>query len=182
MSKIMYKDKPYMSTTDLPEMTLTEVRTGTEEEPRVISPKTLFEFAVNRLTGNIDLDTSAASGDDYDLTQSLTSLGWLSDVVTSGVLGMKKLLNKMLSLLYKDVQGTASVANVGANSGGVVSVPISVPSGFTPFMATVEEYSNQNLLECHVESLTSNSVVVRYANLRSSSATMNFRVKVLCKM
>ena len=96
MSKIMYKDKPYMSTTDLPEMTLTEARTGTEEEPRVISPKTLFEFAVNRLTGNIDLDTSAASGDDYDLTQALTSLGWLSEVVTSGVLGMKKLLNKIV--------------------------------------------------------------------------------------
>ena len=95
---------------------------------------------------------------------------------------VKKLMYKVLTLLYKDVQGTASVANVGANSGGVVSVPISVPSGFTPFMATVEEYSNQNLLECHVESLTSNSVVVRYANLRSSSATMNFRVKALCKM
>ena len=112
MSKIMYKDKPYMSTTDLPDMTLTEARAGTEEESRVISPKTLFEFAVNRLTGNIDLDTSAASGDDYDLTQALTSLGWLSDVVTSGVLGSKKLIRKILTCFaVEDISDEITMAS-----------------------------------------------------------------------
>lgn len=35
----------------------------------------------NAYDGNIDFDTTAQSGDDYNLTQILTSLGWLSDVI-----------------------------------------------------------------------------------------------------
>lgn len=35
---------------------------------------------VDRATGDFDLDTSAVSGDDYNLTQALTDIGWLSDV------------------------------------------------------------------------------------------------------
>lgn len=32
-------------------------------------------------TGNFNLDTTAESGDDYDLTQALTALNWLNDVI-----------------------------------------------------------------------------------------------------
>lgn len=32
-------------------------------------------------TGNIAFNTSASSGDDYDLTQILTTLDWLDDVI-----------------------------------------------------------------------------------------------------
>lgn len=35
---------------------------------------------VDKSTGDIELDTSAVSGDDYNLTQALTDIGWLSDV------------------------------------------------------------------------------------------------------
>ena len=35
----------------------------------------------NAFDGNIELDTTASSGDDYDLTQILTTLGWLNDVI-----------------------------------------------------------------------------------------------------
>lgn len=35
----------------------------------------------NAYDGNIDFDTTAQSGDDYNLTQILTDLGWLSDVI-----------------------------------------------------------------------------------------------------
>lgn len=70
--------------------------------------------------GKINLDTSAASGDDYDLTQALTNLGWLSDVVTSGVLGGKKLLYKILQTLMDipilemhTFMGTFTIASSG---------------------------------------------------------------------
>lgn len=89
------------------QMTQAEAEAGTETESRVVAPS-IFKTAVTAIASAISgvfvsmttpkytLDTSAASGDDYDLTQALTSLGWLSDVVTSGVLGMKKLLHKIL--------------------------------------------------------------------------------------
>ena len=32
-------------------------------------------------TGIIEFDATATSGDDHDLTQVLTSLGWLNDVI-----------------------------------------------------------------------------------------------------
>lgn len=35
----------------------------------------------NAYDGNISFDTSASSGDDYNLTQILTTLGWLNDVI-----------------------------------------------------------------------------------------------------
>lgn len=35
----------------------------------------------NAYDGNISLDTTAQSGDDYNLTQILTSFGWLNDVI-----------------------------------------------------------------------------------------------------
>lgn len=35
----------------------------------------------NAFDGNIDFDTTAVSGDDYNLTTILTTLGWLSDVI-----------------------------------------------------------------------------------------------------
>lgn len=35
----------------------------------------------NAYDGNISFDTSASSGDDYDLTTILTTLGWLNDVI-----------------------------------------------------------------------------------------------------
>ncbi len=35
----------------------------------------------NAYDGNIAFDTTAVSGDDYNLTQILTTLGWLSDVI-----------------------------------------------------------------------------------------------------
>lgn len=41
---------------------------------------TNWNAKVDQATGDIELDTSAASGDDYDLTQIFTTLGWLSDI------------------------------------------------------------------------------------------------------
>lgn len=79
------------------------------------------------------------------------------------------------------VKATQTVNNVGANTGGAVTIPISVPSGYTPLMASVEEYSLQNLLECHLESFDGTRVVVRYANYRTSATTMKFQVRVLCR-
>lgn len=35
----------------------------------------------NAYDGDISFDTSAQSGDDYNLTQILTSFGWLNDVI-----------------------------------------------------------------------------------------------------
>lgn len=35
----------------------------------------------NAYDGNINFDTTAASGDDHDLTTILTTLGWLNDVI-----------------------------------------------------------------------------------------------------
>lgn len=67
------------------EMTQAEAEAGTSTAPRVITPAVLNSFAtanyVDIDTGNIELDTSAQSGDDYNLTQALTALGWLNDVI-----------------------------------------------------------------------------------------------------
>lgn len=35
----------------------------------------------NAYDGHVSLDTTAQSGEDYDLTQILTSFGWLNDVI-----------------------------------------------------------------------------------------------------
>lgn len=96
-----------------PAMTQSQIMSGVNTVKRVLTAavlkpaiiavaKTITDKWVDMTTPKINLDTSAASGDDYDLTQALTSLGWLSDVVTSGVLGMKKLLHKMLTSMGKD--------------------------------------------------------------------------------
>jgi len=89
------------------QMTQAEAETGTVTASRVVAPS-IFKSAVTAIASAITgvfvsmtnpkytLDTTAASGDDYNLTQALTSLGWLSEVVTNGVLGMKKLLNKIV--------------------------------------------------------------------------------------
>lgn len=67
------------------EMTLAEAEAGTETAPRIISPAVLASYATNNFvdidTGNINLDTTASSGDDYNLTTILTTLGWLNDVI-----------------------------------------------------------------------------------------------------
>ena len=63
------------------EMTQAEAETGTETAPRVISPAVLNGYAVSKESATINLDTSATSGDDYNLTQVLTDLGWLNDVI-----------------------------------------------------------------------------------------------------
>ena len=89
------------------QMTQAEAEAGTVTASRVVAPS-IFKSAVTAIASAITgvfvlmtdpkytLDTSAASGDDYNLTQVLTSLGWLSDIVTNGVLGVKKLLYKIL--------------------------------------------------------------------------------------
>ena len=79
------------------------------------------------------------------------------------------------------VVGVSNINNVGANSGGVTSVPISVPNGYTPVLAVAEEYSAQNMLECHVESYNNTSVTVRYANLRGSATNLKLRVRAICQ-
>ena len=67
------------------QMTIAEAEAGTETAPRVISPAVLASYATSNFvdidTGNIELDTSASSGDDYNLTTILTTLGWLNDVI-----------------------------------------------------------------------------------------------------
>ena len=67
------------------QMTLAEAEAGTETAPRVITPAVLNSFVtanyVDIDTGNIELDASAQSGDDYDLKTILTTLGWLNDVI-----------------------------------------------------------------------------------------------------
>lgn len=96
-----------------PAMTQSQITSGVNTVKRVLTAavlkpaiiavaKTITDKWVDMTTPNVNLDTSAASGDDYNLTQALTSLGWLSDVVTSGVLGMKKLIYKMLTSMGKD--------------------------------------------------------------------------------
>ena len=85
----------------------------------------LYYILSREKEGMINIDTSAASGDDYDLTQALTSLGWLSDVVTSGVLGMKKLLYKMLQRSnIRQVKVEGSAFNVTASGTQWVTVPL----------------------------------------------------------
>lgn len=110
------------------QMTQAEAEAGTVTASRVVTPS-IFKSAVTAIASAITgvfvsmtnpkytLDTSATSGDDYNLTQALTSLGWLSDVVTSGVLGGKKLLYKILSktmwtqiLGRTDANGTYSLS------------------------------------------------------------------------
>lgn len=67
------------------EMTQAEAEAGTSTAPRVITPAVLNSFVtanyVDIDTGNIELDASAQSGDDYDLKTILTTLGWLNDVI-----------------------------------------------------------------------------------------------------
>ena len=63
------------------EMTVEEANAGTSTAPRVITPAVLNSYAVDRDTGNINLDTTAESGDDYNLTTILTTLGWLNEVI-----------------------------------------------------------------------------------------------------
>lgn len=63
------------------EMSLLEAEAGTETAPMVISPAVLNSYAVAKSTGDINLDTTAQSGDDYNLTQILTAMGWLNDVI-----------------------------------------------------------------------------------------------------
>lgn len=67
------------------EMTVAEAETGTSEEPRVITPAVLSSYATGNFvdigTGNIELDTSAQSGDDYNLYQAIVALGWQNDVI-----------------------------------------------------------------------------------------------------
>ncbi len=67
------------------EMTVAEAETGTSEEPRVITPAVLHSYATGNFvdigTGNIELDTSAQSGDDYNLYQAIVALGWQNDVI-----------------------------------------------------------------------------------------------------
>lgn len=61
-------------------MTSAEAIAGSETAPRVISPAVLNSFVGHR-SKYLSLDTSAQSGDDYELTQALTNLGWLNDVI-----------------------------------------------------------------------------------------------------
>lgn len=100
-----------------PAMTQSQITSGVNTVKRVLTAavlkpaiiavaKTITNKWVDMTTPKIYLDTSAASGDDYDLTQALTSLGWLSDVVSLGALGVKKLLYKMLNMLNKSMIGT----------------------------------------------------------------------------
>lgn len=67
------------------QMTLAEAEAGTETAPRVISPAVLASYGTSNFvdidTGNIELDTSAQSGDDYNLYQAIVALGWESDVI-----------------------------------------------------------------------------------------------------
>lgn len=67
------------------QMTQAEAEAGTVTAPRVISPAVLASYATTNFvdidTGNINLDTTASSGDDYNLTTILTTLGWLNDVI-----------------------------------------------------------------------------------------------------
>lgn len=67
------------------QMTQAEAEAGAVTDPRVISPAVLASYVTSNFvdidTGNIELDTSAQSGDDYNLTTILTTLGWLNDVI-----------------------------------------------------------------------------------------------------
>ncbi len=85
------------------EITVAEIETGTEEEPRVVAPN-IFKQAVNAIMNPIiaslaDLYVSitnpkyvldvvvsestgrATSGEDKDLYNALVDLGWVSDVI-----------------------------------------------------------------------------------------------------
>lgn len=76
------------------EMTLVEAQTGTETDPRVISPAVLSEFAMDRETSEVNINTDVTSGDDYTLAQAISTLGW-SDAINGRVLKLKTLLAKI---------------------------------------------------------------------------------------
>lgn len=109
------------------QMTQAEAEAGTVTASRVVTPS-IFKSAVTAIASAITgvfvsmtnpkytLDTSAASGDDYDLTQVLTSLGWLADVVSSGVLGVKELLFKtLLQLPTVETKNFPETYTIGSN-------------------------------------------------------------------
>lgn len=76
------------------EMTQAEAETGTETAPRVISPAVLSEFAMDRETSEVNINTDVTSGDDYTLAQAISTLGW-SDAISGRVLKLKTLLAKI---------------------------------------------------------------------------------------
>lgn len=67
------------------QMTQAEAEAGVVTDPRVISPAVLASYVTSNFvdidTGNIKLNTSAQSGDDYNLYQAIVVLGWESDVI-----------------------------------------------------------------------------------------------------
>lgn len=98
-----------------PAMTQSQITSGVNTVKRVLTAavlkpaiiavaKTITDKWVDITTPKVNLDTSATSGDDHNLTQALTSLGWLSEVVTNGVLGVKKLLYKILQKLNEPTE------------------------------------------------------------------------------
>lgn len=74
------------------QMTQAEAAAGTVTDPRVVTPS-IFKSAViaiaSAITGvfvsmtdpKYTLDTTATSGDDYNLYQAIVALGWESDVI-----------------------------------------------------------------------------------------------------
>ena len=180
-----------------PAMTQSQITSGVNTVKRVLTAavlkpaiiavaKTITDKWVDMTTPNVNLDTSAASGDDYDLTQALTSLGWLSDVVTNGVLGMKKLLNKIVGRLgvtetYVEAQNgiTGGIRLFRDNSTNTVrcygyfrrstdinlsTTIFTVPSGFRPpgnYAVPMFLYTSGNVCAGFYGVLTSQGVITQ---------------------
>lgn len=103
-------------------MTVAEANTGTDTDSRVISPSVLNSYAVDRATGRFTVDTSATSGDDYNLKTALTNMGWLN-TVSSNLLAVKKLLTNILNYLNasKKQSRVAITSSITAGASAAVS-------------------------------------------------------------
>ena len=120
------------------EMTASELEAGTETAPRVISPAVLNGYAVNKATGNIDINVSATSGDDRDLQDAITELNW-GDTISNGVAIIKRLLARVLNNMgkYSSVQSVEFPFTAEAD--GICIAIVTPPSNATSYVYITED-------------------------------------------
>jgi len=65
-------------------------------------------------------------------------------------------------------------------SGGILQIPFTAPTGYTPVMASCKQTSGQNRFPIWLRQIYSTDVRVMYQNDRTSAATVTIEVDVLC--
>lgn len=69
--------------------------------------------------------------------------------------------------------------SIAANSGGSVSIPITIPTGYQVGAVTLYENNGYNLVSFYIQDITNSAVAVKIWNGRSSAQSFTVRLRVL---